>query len=118
MLALVLAIVGLYGVLALLVGQRRREIGVRLALGAGRGDVVRLVLGEGARVAAVGIVLGLAAAYAAMRALAALLYGVTATDPVTYAGAAALVGVIALAATYAPARRASRVDPKTALTAD
>lgn len=116
--ALVLASVGLYGVLALIVGQRRREIGVRLALGASSRDVVRLVLGEGARVAIVGIVLGLAGAYTAMRALGALLYGVGVADPATYAGAAALVGVIALAATYAPARRASRVDPKTALTAD
>jgi ABC-type antimicrobial peptide transport system permease subunit len=113
-----MAIVGLHGVLALIVGQRRREIGVRLALGARPGDIVRLVLGEGARVTAAGIALGLVGAYLLTRVLAALLYGVTATDATMYALAAALVLVIALAATWAPARRASRVDPRDALTAE
>jgi putative ABC transport system permease protein len=117
-LALILAIVGLYGVLSLIVGQRQREIGVRLALGAKPGDVVRMVLGEGARVTAVGVVAGVAGGIAATRVLASLLYGVSATDTTTFIGAAAVVVVVALAATYAPARRASRVDPKAALTAD
>ena len=117
-LALVMAIVGLHGVLALIVGQRRREIGVRLALGARPGDIVRLVLGEGARVTAAGIVLGLIGAYLLTRVLSELLYGVTATDVTMYALAAAVVVVVALAATWAPARRASRVDPRDALTAE
>ena len=115
-LALVLAIVGLYGVLVLIVGQRRREIGVRLALGAQRGDVVRLVLGESARVTLVGLTLGVAGAYALTRLMRALLFGVAATDAATFASAALLVAFVALAATYAPARRAARVDPKAALT--
>ena len=117
-LALVLAIVGLYGVLALIVGQRRREIGVRLALGAKPSDVVRLVLGEGARVTAVGVVVGVGGALAMTRVLQALLYGVSTTDAATFAGAAVVVILVALGATYAPARRAARVDPKAALVAD
>jgi predicted permease len=116
--ALVLAIVGLYGVLALLVGQRRREIGVRLALGARPQDVVRLVLGEGVRVTGVGVVLGLLGAAALTRVLATLLYGVSTTDAVTFTGAAIVVIVVSLAATYGPARRAARVDPKSALVAE
>jgi putative ABC transport system permease protein len=117
-LALVLAIVGLYGVLALIVGQRRREIGVRLALGARPTDVVRMIVGEGARVTVVGVALGVAGAFAATRVLTALLFGVSTTDAFTFGGAAIVVVVVALAATYAPARRASRVDPKAALVAD
>jgi putative ABC transport system permease protein len=116
--ALVLAIVGLYGVLALLVGQRQREIGVRLALGARQRDVVRMVVGEGARVAALGIVVGLGGAYALTRVMQSLLYGVSATDVLTFGGAAVGVAVVAIAATYAPARRAARVDPKAALMAE
>jgi predicted permease len=114
-LALVLAIVGLYGVLALLVGRRQREIGVRMALGATRGAVVRFVVGEGARVAALGVVLGLGAAYALTRTMRSLLYGVEATDALTYVLAAVFVFAIALASTWGPARRASRVDPKVAM---
>jgi len=117
-LALLLAGVGLYGVLALIVGQRRREIGVRLALGATRADVVRMILGEGARVVAFGLVAGIAGALAVMRVLGALLYGVSTTDPLTFACAAAFVAAVALVATYVPARRAARVDPRTALMAD
>ena len=117
-LALVLAIVGLYGVLVLIVGQRRREIGVRLALGAQRGDVVRLVLGESVRVTLVGVVLGIGGAYALTRVMSSLLYGVRATDAMTFLGATLVVTVVALAATYAPARRAARVDPRAALTAE
>ena len=117
-LALVLAVVGLYGVLALVVTERRREIGVRLALGAQGRDVVRLMLGEGMRVTAVGVLLGVGGAFAATRVLGSLLYGIGAGDLPTYGAAAGIVALTALAATYIPARRASRVDPKTALVAD
>jgi predicted permease len=117
-LALVLATVGLYGVLALIVGQRRREIGVRLALGASPRAVVRMLLGEGARVAAVGVAIGLAGAFALTRVLQSLLYGVSSTDPAVFAAAAVFVAAVALAATWVPARRASRVDPRTALAAE
>jgi putative ABC transport system permease protein len=117
-LAVVLAVVGLYGVIALIVGQRRREIGVRLALGAAPGDVVRMILGEGIRVAAVGVVAGIVGALALTRVLRTLVYSVSTTDVWTFAGAALLVATVALAATYAPARRAARVDPKLALTAE
>jgi putative ABC transport system permease protein len=116
--ALVLAIVGLYGVLALIVGQRRREIGVRLALGASPGVVVRMVLGEGARVAAAGVVVGLGGAFALTRVLESLLYGIGSTDAITFAGAAGFVATVALAATWLPARRAARVDPRSALAAE
>jgi predicted permease len=117
-LALVLAIVGLYGVLALIVGQRRREIGVRLALGARPSDVVRMILAEGARVVALGLIVGIGGSLAVMRVLGTLLYGVSTTDPMTFACASAVVAVVALAATYVPARRAARLDPRTALASD
>lgn len=117
-LALILAAVGLYAVLALGVAQRQREIGVRLALGARPGDVVRLVVGEGALLTAIGVVAGLAGAFALTRVLASLLYGISATDVLTFIGAAACVAAVALAATFVPARRAARVDPKTALAAE
>jgi len=117
-LALVLAFVGLYGVLALIVGQRRREIGVRLALGATPESVVRALLGEGARVVAMGVAIGLAGAFALTRVLSSMLYGVSTTDGSTFAGAAAFVGLVALLATWIPARRASQVDPRTALAAE
>jgi predicted permease len=116
--ALVLAIVGLYSVLALLVGQRQREIGVRLALGAAPGDVVRMVVGEGARVTAAGLLLGIGGAYLLTRVLESFLYGVGTRDPLTFTVAALLVALAALAGSYAPARRASRVDPKAALTSE
>jgi putative ABC transport system permease protein len=117
-LALVLSIVGLYGVLALIVGQRRREIGVRLALGASPADVVRMILAEGARVVALGLIAGIGGSLAVMRVLAALLYGVSTTDPLTIACASAVVAVVALAVTYLPARRAARLDPRAALAGD
>lgn len=117
-LALVLAIVGLYSVLALLVGQRQREIGVRLALGASPRDVVGMVVGEGARVTAAGLALGIAGAWAATRVLKTLIFGVSTTDAPTFALAAVLVALAALLGAYAPARRASRVDPKAALTSE
>jgi predicted permease len=117
-LALILTIVGLYGVLSLAVRQRQREIGVRLALGAQPRNVVAMVVADGARVAAVGMLVGIAGAIAATRVLASLLYGVSTTDAMTFVGAAAVVAVVALAATYVPARRAAEVDLREALTAD
>jgi putative ABC transport system permease protein len=117
-LALVLAIVGLYGVLALIVGQRRREIGVRLALGAQPWSVVRMILREGAVMALVGVILGVAGALALTRLMESLLYDVSTTDGWTFAGAVVLVTVVAIGATWVPARRAAHVDPKTALLGD
>ena len=116
--ALLLAVVGLYGVIALSVGERRRELGVRIALGARRADVLRLVVGEGVRVAAAGVVVGLAGAAAVSRVMQGMLYGISATDAGVYAGAAVLVVLVALAATWVPARGATRVDPVVALRSD
>jgi predicted permease len=113
--ALVLATVGLYGVVAFFVTRRTQEIGIRLAIGAQRGDVLRLVLGEGARLAAFGVVIGIVASFAITRLLSSLLFGISVTDPLTFAGVAALLFLDALAASYIPARRAVRVDPVTAL---
>jgi ABC-type antimicrobial peptide transport system permease subunit len=116
--ALLLAIVGLYGVIALSVGERRRELGVRIALGARRRDVLSLVLGEGARLAAAGVLVGLGAAYGASRVMQGMLFGISATDPVVYIGAAAVVVIVALLASWLPARSATRVDPVVALRSD
>jgi putative ABC transport system permease protein len=116
--ALTLAIVGLYGVIALIVGQRTREIGVRLALGARPADVVRMVLTEGSRLSIAGVAIGILGALALTRVLGTLLYGVSTTDAVTFAGAAAIVLLVSLAAGFAPARRASRIDPTVTLRAD
>jgi putative ABC transport system permease protein len=116
--AMLLAAIGVYGVLAYLVSQRTQEIGVRLAIGAAPRDVARLFLREGATLALAGLVAGLAAAVAAARALTALLFGVTTTDPITFGVVAAALAVVALMASYLPARRASRVDPMTALRGD
>jgi putative ABC transport system permease protein len=114
-LALLLALVGLYGVIAFSVAQRRREIGVRMALGAQPRDVLSLVLGEGMRVTLFGVAIGLAGAFALTRVLRSLLFDLSPTDPRFFAGAAALVAVVALLATYAPARRAVGVDATSAL---
>ena len=115
---LVLAMVGLYGVIAYSTAQRTPEIGVRVAIGAQRADVIRLVLAEGARLALAGIGLGLIASYWAAQLLSSFLYGVTATDVTAFVGAAAALFVVALVATYLPARRAARIDPMHALRAE
>ena len=114
-LALGLACIGIYGVISYLVGQRTQEIGIRLALGAKRLDVLRLILGEGMKMAALGLLIGIVAALGLTRLMAKLLFGVSATDPLTFAAVAALLAIVALAACYIPARRAMRVDPMVAL---
>jgi putative ABC transport system permease protein len=113
--SLALASVGLYGVIAYLVSQRTREIGIRVALGASTSGVLRLVLGQGMRLAAIGVVIGVLLALAMSRSLASLLVGVSVFDPVIYAGVALALLAVAAAATIIPARRAARVDPVTAL---
>ncbi len=117
-LALVLAAVGIYGVISYSVLQRTREIGIRMALGADRGDVLRLVAGEGLRLASAGVVAGLAAAAATARVLATLLFEVQPMDPATYAAAAAFLVLVALLASAIPAWRATRVAPVSALRAE
>jgi len=113
--AILLAAVGLYGVLAFIVSQRRREIGVRIALGATARDVIGDVLRQGLRLTALGMAIGTALALVVTRLMSALLFGIGATDAVTFAGAAALLAVMAAAASLVPALRASRVDPLAAL---
>jgi ABC-type antimicrobial peptide transport system permease subunit len=115
---LLLGLVGLYGVIAYIVAQRRREVGIRMALGAAGGDVQRMFVRRGLQLVGIGLVVGVGAAAAATRFLSSLLFGVTAFDPATYAAVVlALLGV-ALLATWLPARQASLVDPATALRAE
>jgi ABC-type antimicrobial peptide transport system permease subunit len=115
LLAGLLATLGLYGVISYMVARRRNEIGVRVALGADRGRVVRLVLREAVLLLGTGLIIGLAISLWAGRAAAALLYGLTPHDPATIAAAIALLAGVALAAAYAPARRAAALDPMAAL---
>jgi putative ABC transport system permease protein len=114
-LAFVLGVVGIYGVISFFVGQRTREIGIRVALGAQRRDVLKMVVREGLSLTLTGVVIGLIAALALTRLLGSLLYGVSATDPLALGSVAILFAVVALAACYVPARRAVRVDPAVAL---
>jgi putative ABC transport system permease protein len=109
--ALLLSLIGVYGVMAYAVSERTHELGVRIALGAEPGDIRRLVVREGTRLSAVGIAIGIAGALATSRSLGALLFGVSATDPATFAIAAVGLAIAGLAAAYIPARRASRIDP-------
>jgi len=113
--ALVLTIVGLYGVMSYAVAQRTNEIGIRLALGAQTKDVLTLVVKQGALLIAIGLVIGLIGAFAAMRVVQSLLFGVTTKDPMTFISAAVVLAVIGLLACYLPARRATKVDPIEAL---
>jgi putative ABC transport system permease protein len=114
-LALVLAAIGIYSVLAYSVRRRIREIGVRMALGARRADILQMILGQGTKLALIGTGIGIAAALGLTRLMSSQLFGVTATDPVTFLSVAALIVLVALAACYIPARRATKVDPMVAL---
>ena len=113
--ALLLASIGVYGVLSYSVSQRRQEIGVRVALGAERRDVLRLILGHGLRLAGIGVLFGLAGAFATTRVIRTELYNVTPTDPASFVGVAVFLTLVALLASYVPARRAMAVDPIVAL---
>jgi ABC-type antimicrobial peptide transport system permease subunit len=117
-LALVLGVIGVYGVTSYVVAQRTREVGLRIALGAPPAQLVRMVVGQGMRVAAVGIALGTAGALAVARAMAGLLYEVRPADAATLAGTTVVLGLATLVANYIPARRAAHVDPIESLRSD
>jgi ABC-type antimicrobial peptide transport system permease subunit len=116
--ALLLALLGIYGVLSFFVSQRTREVGIRMALGARRADVLFDVLARGLRLACSGVALGLGGAWAASRLLQSQLFGITGTDPLTYIGGALLLLLVTLAACLIPARRAANVNPTEALRAE
>jgi ABC-type antimicrobial peptide transport system permease subunit len=121
LLAQTLAAVGIYGVLAWSVSQRTREIGIRMALGARRGDVLLMIMRQGGALVLLGVAPGLFSAYALLKYLSSatqMLYGVSPTDPPTLGGSALLLALVALAASYLPARRATKVDPLVALRAE
>jgi ABC-type antimicrobial peptide transport system permease subunit len=118
LIAVLLAAIGIYGVMAYSVRRRTREIGTRVALGADRGAIVRLVMREGGSITLAGVVVGLSAGFVAARSLAAILYGVPAADPVSLTAAAVVLSITGLAACYIPARRAARVDPARTLTTE
>jgi putative ABC transport system permease protein len=114
-LALILSCVGIYGVISYLAGQRTHEIGIRVALGAGRRDVFGMVLGDGLKMAAAGIAIGLASSFALGRLITHMLFGISTHDPLTFLSVVAVLGSVALLACYLPALRASKVDPMVAL---
>jgi putative ABC transport system permease protein len=116
--ALALASVGLYGLVSFSVGQRTNEIGIRMALGARAGAVLAMIMRQGMMVAAAGVAGGLAASIALTRYLTTMLFGVSAADPATYAGLAAVMAIVSALACYVPARRAARVDPLAAIRAE
>jgi len=113
--ALILAAIGIYGVIAYSIAQRSHEIGIRIALGAQRGDVLRLALVQGMVQALIGIAIGLGAASALTRVMSGLLYGISPLDPATFVTLSLLLLLVALAASYIPARRATRINPIVAL---
>jgi putative ABC transport system permease protein len=106
---------GIYGVVSYLVGQRTQELGIRLALGAGRTDILRLVLSRGMKMAIAGVAIGLVAAFGLTRLMRSMLFGVGPNDPLTFTGIALMLLLVALLATYLPAHRATKVNPLTAL---
>jgi ABC-type antimicrobial peptide transport system permease subunit len=115
LIALLLALIGIYGIIAYSVAQRTQEMGIRRALGAQPSDILGLVVGQGLRLALVGVAIGIAGAFALTRLMSTLLFHVSATDPATFVAVALVFLLVALAASYIPARRATRIDPMAAL---